>query len=97
MLSLPFKNVSLEATHKIKETGVLKVVCDTHAWMIGYVHVFDHPYFAITDENGLFTIPNVSPGTYRLKAWHEDAGIRSQEITVTDDGDLRVGFEFGSR
>jgi hypothetical protein len=94
MLSLPFKNTALEATHKIREPGVLRLVCDTHAWMLGYLHVFDHPYFAVTNENGMFTIPNVPPGKYTLQAWHEEAGLKSQEITVVEHGELRVGFEF---
>lgn len=97
MLSLPFRNTALEATQKIKEAGVLKLVCDTHAWMLGYIHVFDHPYFAVTDERGRFTIPDVPAGTYTVKAWHEDAGVRVQEITVTETGEVKVGFEFGRR
>jgi Polysaccharide lyase family 4, domain II len=93
-LSLPFRGTSIDATKKIRRAGIMKVVCDTHAWMLAYIHVFDHPFFAVTDERGAFTIPSVPPGTYILKAWHEDAGTRSQEITVTDSGDIRVGFEF---
>jgi hypothetical protein len=50
--------------------------------MLGYIHVFDHPFFAITDHQGAFSISNVPPGTYTLKAWHEDAGVRTEEITV---------------
>jgi hypothetical protein len=95
MLSLPFKNTILEATHKIRDAGILKLVCDTHAWMLGYVHVFDHPFFAVTDDKGAFSIANVPPGTYTLKAWHEEAGVRIQEITVLESGDVRANFEFG--
>jgi hypothetical protein len=97
MLSLPFKNTALEATHKIREAGMLKLVCDTHAWMLGFMHVFDHPYFAVTDDRGRFTIPNLPVGSYTLKAWHEEAGIVSQQITVTDDGGVRVLFELTKR
>ena len=57
------------------------------------MHVFDHPYFALTDDQGRFTIPNLPAGSYTLKAWHEEAGIVSQQITVTDDGAVRVLFE----
>ena len=46
------------------------------------------------EDQGLFTIPNLPAGTYILKAWHEDGGIRSQEITVPDSGDVRAVFEF---
>jgi hypothetical protein len=97
MLSLPFKNTLLDATQKIRDAGVLKLVCDTHSWMIGFVHVFDHPYFAVTDEKGSFSIPNLPAGVYTLKAWHEDAGLRSQEIIVSDSGEIRVNFEFSRK
>ena len=93
-LSLPFKGTTIDATSRIRQAGVLKVVCDTHAWMLAYIHVFDHAYFAVSDEQGLFTIPNLPAGTYILKAWHEDGGIRSQEITVPENGDVRAVFEF---
>jgi Polysaccharide lyase family 4, domain II len=97
MLSLPFKNTILDATQKIRETGILKLVCDTHAWMLGYVYVFDHPFFAVTDDRGAFSIPNVPAGTYTLKAWHEDAGVRSQEVVVSESGEVRVNIEFAKK
>ena len=94
MLSLPFKSTVLEATRKIRKPGVLKLVCDTHAWMLGFLHVFDHSFFAVTDELGRFSISHIPAGTYTLKAWHEEAGIASQEMTVSETGDVRVNFEF---
>jgi hypothetical protein len=97
MLSLPFKNTILEATQKIRDAGILKLVCDTHAWMLGFAHVFDHPFFAVTDDKGAFSIPNVPAGTYTLKAWHEDAGVRSQEVIVSESGEVRVNFEFSTK
>jgi hypothetical protein len=93
MLSLPFKNSILDATHRIRQPGILKLVCDTHAWMLGFIHVFEHPYFAVTDDQGTFTIPNVPPGTYVLKAWHEVAGTITREITGSDMEDNRIDFE----
>jgi hypothetical protein len=94
-LSLPFKNTTIDATSRIRQPGIMKVVCDTHAWMLGFVHVFDHPFFAVTNEQGFFSIPDLPPGNYVLKAWHEDGGIKSQEISVPESGDVRVSFEFG--
>ena len=96
-LSLPFKGTSIDATSRIRQPGILKVVCDTHAWMLGFVHVIDHPYFAVTDEQGAFSILDLPAGTYVLKAWHEDGGVKSQEITVPDRGEVRVTFEFGKK
>jgi len=96
-LSLPFKNTTIDTTAKIREAGIMKVVCDTHAWMLGFVHVFDHPFFAVTNEQGVFSICDLPPGSYVLKAWHEDGGLRTQEITVPDSGEVRVSFEFGRK
>ncbi len=61
-LSLPFKNTTIEATSRIRQPGMMKVVCDTHAWMLGWVHVFDHPYFAVTNDQGAFSIPELPAG-----------------------------------
>jgi hypothetical protein len=48
--------------------------CSIHAWMKGYIGVFNHPYFAVTDEDGKFSIPKAPAGTYRLVAWQEGKG-----------------------
>ena len=67
-------------------------MCDTHAWMLAYIHVFDHPYFAVTDEHGNLTVSNLPGQALFLKAWHEDVGVRSQEITVPESGDVLESF-----
>jgi hypothetical protein len=54
----------------------IKVACNIHTWMSGYVRVFDHPYFAVTDADGKFTIPKAPAGSYRLFVWHESVGFR---------------------
>ena len=92
--SLPFKGHSLEITHKVRKPGLMQVSCDTHAWMRGYIYVFDHPFFAVTDDQGRFTIPNIPAGRYTLSAWHEQAGVQSKEVIVTDKEDLTVNFGF---
>lgn len=93
-LSLPFRGHAIEISRKIDKPGILQVNCDTHAWMRGYIHVFDHPFFAVSDEQGRFTIADVPPGNYTLKAWHEGAGIQSKEVTVTEKDEIKVSFEF---
>jgi hypothetical protein len=46
-----------------------------HAWMHAYAWVFDHPYFAISDTDGAFTIPRVPADTeVQVMAWHESQG-----------------------
>ena len=94
-LAVPFRGQSMEITHKIKKPGLLQVNCDTHTWMRGYVYVFGHPFFAVTDERGFFSVPNVPAGVYTLKAWHEKAGVNTAEVKVPAEGEIRVNFEFG--
>ncbi|MDB5310060.1 MAG: hypothetical protein JWO38_4262 [Gemmataceae bacterium] len=54
------------------ETTPIQYKCSIHPWMAGYVRVFDHPYFAVTDENGNFEIKNAPVGKFRLVYWHEN-------------------------
>ena len=96
-LSLPFKNTTIEATSRIRQPGIMKVVCDTHAWMLGWVHVFDHPYFAVTNDQGAFSISDLPAGNYILKAWHEGGGTMSQEITVPESREIRIVLEYGRK
>jgi hypothetical protein len=48
--------------------------CSIHHWMRCYIQVFKHPYFAVTDADGAFTIKNAPAGKYRLMAWQEAVG-----------------------
>lgn len=54
----------------------MRVACNIHGWMRARIGVFDHPYFAITDENGNFEIKLAPAGNYRLKVYHESVGWR---------------------
>jgi hypothetical protein len=94
-LAVPFKGHQMEITRKIKKPGLLEVHCDTHAWMRGYIHVFDNPFFAVTDDKGSFSVPNIPPGTYTLKAWHEKTGLQSIVVEVPEEGEIRVNLEVG--
>lgn len=93
-LSLPFRNSRIDITQKIKRPATLQVNCDTHSWMRAYIHVFAHPFFAVTDESGSFSISDVPPGRYTLKAWHEEAGLQSADVFVPEAGEARIDFEF---
>jgi hypothetical protein len=57
------------------ETAPIQYKCTIHPWMSGYIRVFDHPYFALTDDEGNFTIPNAPAGNYRLVVWHDKVGF----------------------
>lgn len=75
------------------EIGV-KVKCDVHFWMGGYIHVVPHPYFAVTGEDGAFTIDKVPPGTYKVETWHEKLGKQVQDVTVKDGEVKTIDFTY---
>ncbi len=60
----------------------VRVRCDMHDWMGGWIAVVDHPYNAVTDEAGSFVLENVPRGTYTLEIWHETLGSNTQSVTV---------------
>jgi plastocyanin len=71
---------------KMRQPGLMKVGCDVHAWMSAYLAVFSHPYFAVTDADGRFSMLEVPPGDYTLVYWHEKLGRRTQDVKVTSEG-----------
>lgn len=67
---------------KFAKPEIFKVKCDVHTWMAAYIGVVEHPYFAITDADGRFSIKGLPPGKYTLEAWHERLKGPAVEITV---------------
>jgi hypothetical protein len=59
------------------------------------VLVLPNPWFALSENNGRYTIRNVPAGTYRLKAWHERLPPQTREIVVPADGEVRADFTLG--
>jgi len=71
-----------------KAENFLKFKCDVHPWMFAWLTVVDHPYFAVTDKDGKFTIKDVPAGKYTVTALHRKAaplGV-DQEVEVKADG-----------
>lgn len=62
----------------------IRVECNVHPYMVSYVSVFEHPYFAVSDKDGNFTIKNVPKGNYTVEATHRRAGKTEQKVTVGD-------------
>jgi plastocyanin len=79
------------------EIGSAFFKCDIHTWMESRVAIFDHPFFAVSGEDGSFSIADVPPGTYKLKAWHEKEKEQEQSITVEDGKPAEVTFTFGKK
>jgi hypothetical protein len=60
--------------------------------MSAIVRVFSHPYFAIPDRDGRFTLPDVPAGTHRVSAWHERAGEVTHSTTVAGGAAAELSF-----
>ena len=84
--------------------GIVELRCDVHAEMAAYIMVLKNPYFAVTDDQGRFEIPDskqleqsgikgikdLPEGNYILKTWHEKLKTQKQKITIPKNGDVTV-------
>lgn len=68
---------------KFERPGWVKIYCNIHPQMIAHVLVLDNPFFALTDEQGVFVIADVPDGTYVLRTWHEFGGALRQQIDIS--------------
>jgi plastocyanin len=73
-----------EKSFQFDDLGSAEILCNLHPEMVGYIVVVPTPYFALTGNDGTFTIKDVPPGTYTLKTWSEDGKPATQTITASD-------------
>lgn len=66
----------------LKERLPFRVTCDIHPWMLAWWLVVDHPYTAVTDKDGKFTIPKLPAGEHEFTIWHEKVGYIEKELAV---------------
>ncbi|RMH18390.1 MAG: TonB-dependent receptor [Acidobacteria bacterium] len=86
----------MEYEHVLRgEEVMLRLKCDVHPWMTGYLGVKKNPYFAVTGDDGSFRIEGVPAGTYTLQAWQEVLKTRDLEVEVKDGETTTVEIAFG--
>lgn len=91
-LALPDQGQRVDST--MRRAGMVTVGCDAgHDWMSAYIHVSEHPYYAVTGADGAFRLEQVPPGTHKLTVWHEKLGTKSVEVTVTAGAEQAAAFE----
>ncbi len=78
----------------VRPEVVIPVRCNVHSWMRSYIAVMEHPYFAVTSEDGTFEWPAVPAGEYTIAAWHETLGEQTQKVTLGSRGEQAVEFTF---
>ena len=80
-------------TEKFDKPEIIKLTCDVHSWMLGWVAVMPNPYFGVTDANGATKIENVPPGKYKVEVWHETLGKQTKDVEVKAGQTAKVSFE----
>ena len=81
----------LERTFPKEELVPIRVDCSIHAWMRAYLVITEHPYSAVTDENGSFSIPKLPQGSWQFRFWHERPGYVKQLQTAETTLELQRG------
>jgi len=71
----------LKMKFPLEERFAMLVACNIHPWMQGKIVVKEHPYVAVTDKDGKFTIKNIPVGTWTFQFWHERPGYVT-EVTM---------------
>ena len=80
---------------KKRRTFVMQ--CGFHAYMESWAISVENPYYVLTDAHGNFSLENIPPGTYDLRAWHPSVKqVIKQAVTIKPSGTLRVDFELQS-
>jgi hypothetical protein len=95
-LGQPLRGTRSRRTFSLPEVGIA-VACDIHGWMHASIAVFDHPYFAVTNADGSFSIADLPAGDYVIEAWHATLGTQQQRVTVASGAPAQVSFVFPAR
>lgn len=89
-----FKKIMTETFTKPE---IIKLTCDVHSWMRGWIAVLPHPYFGVTDASGIARIEGVPAGSHTVEVWHEQLGRRAQDVTVEAGETVQVAVEFPAK
>ena len=77
-----------------KAAEYFHVKCDVHPWMSAYIVAVENPYYAVSGEDGKFSLANLPPGEYTLAAWHEQLGSKEVPVKVEagKPADVKITF-----
>ena len=93
-IAMPF--AGMEVNRPLRRPGVVRIECDSHAWMRGWIVVSDD-VGAVSGADGTFTIEGVPAGRHALTIWHEALGAKPQTVTVTAGKTTEVEFTLARR
>jgi plastocyanin len=87
----------MKLTKKFDKPETFRVKCEVHTWMGAYIGVFSHPYFAVTGDDGSFSLKKLPPGEYTIEAWHEKYGVQTMKVKVGATGETKTDFKFAAK
>jgi hypothetical protein len=90
-IALPNQGQTIDVD--LERPGQVRIECDAHGWMLGWVYVVDNPYYAVTGEGGTFEITDVPPGQYTLVANQAYTGPVELDVTVEDGATVEAPIE----
>lgn len=79
-------------TKTFKTPEIVHVKCDVHPWMSAWVAVTDHPYYAVTNEAGLYVLSELPTGRYTIEVWQESCEAVVRDVEVLAAGDSVLDF-----
>lgn len=91
-VSQPDQNTIAKSVKMPGKSPAMKVECDAHDFMHGFIFVARNPYYAVVGEDGSFKIDDVPPGKYTIKAWH--GMLKNQKAKVTVDAGAAASVDF---
>jgi plastocyanin len=77
-----------------KAEPIFSIKCDVHSWMGAFCAVLDHPFYKVTEKDGMYSLDNLPAGEYEIEAWHEKLGIQTAKVVVKEGEDSEVNFSF---
>jgi hypothetical protein len=84
-------------SEKYAQAEFIPVKCNVHPWMHGTFAVLKNSHYAISSNDGGFTLPNLPAGKYTITAWHESYGTQTQDVTIAGSETKSVNFVFKAK
>jgi hypothetical protein len=81
----------------LRQPGQIEVTCDAHPSARAWLFAFDHPYAAVTTQDGSARLDAVPPGRWRVLAWHERYGLVEGTATVVAGQEVEVKLDLKAR
>ncbi len=84
-------------TKKFDKTESFKVKCEVHTWMNAWITVFNHPFYAVTGDDGSFSLKKLPAGDYTIEVWHEKYGSQTMKVKVAAAGEAKADFKYAAK